>query len=179
VAYTAEVRTDVLGGHKFHELSKELRAVATDERRGLQRKMNRQIRAAARPVVADVRRAALDIPDRSAATRRDQRSIRREIANATRTEILTGRRAGVRIVVDKRRLPADSTAMAHAFERPQGWRHPVWADPDKTRGDWTWVHQAGHPWFAVTIQPHEGEFRRAVLDAMDETAAEIDRALGR
>ncbi len=179
MAYAVSVSTDVLGGHQFHELTKALRAVAVDERRGLQRAMNRQIRAAAAPVVGDVRRAALAIPDRSEARRRDQRSIRREIARATRTEILTGRRSGVRIVVDKRRLPADSTAMAHAFEKPEGWRHPVHARPDQTRSEWTWVHQPGHPFFAPTIQRHEGEFRRAVIDAMNETAAEINRAAGR
>lgn len=177
----ASLTTEVRGGHQFTDVAKALRNVANrDDRRSLQSAMNREIRTAGRPVVVAVRRAALAIPDLSPARRRDNRSIRAEIANAVRMQILTGsRNPGVRILCEQRRLPEDSRGMAASFEGRRGWRHPVFPRHDQTRTEWTWVHQPGHPWFRPTARNHDDEFRRAVVDAVKQTAAAIDRAAGR
>jgi len=138
---------------------------------GLRREMNKQIRTAANPVVADLRAAAMRIPDVSVATRADKDSFRRMLARATRSSTL---QSGVRLLVDGRRMPPGMAGMIFAVERPQGWRHPVFGSGERSRSEWVWVHQAGHPWFFPTAHRHEHDFRDAVMDAVADTIRRIE-----
>lgn len=161
------VQTGINGGHQFRDLVRTLRATGRGD---LKKELNKDIREAAKPVVQDVKRAALALPDRSKARRKDGKSIRQEIANAVQLSI---RQDGVRIIVNKKKLPADSVSMAHAFEKGS-WRHPVHAKPTETRGQWTWVVQKGKTWFKPTVAASETRFRRAVLDTIDRVAKQIN-----
>lgn len=153
--------------NQFRALARRMREA---DNRHLQREFRARLRTASRPAVASARAAALAIPDRSAARRRDRLSLRAEIAKAVRLQI---REKGVRIYVQRNRLPADSRRMALAFERRRPFRHPVYARSNQTRDQWTWVQQTGHPWFKRSIRAHEAQFRRAVHDAMDDISTRI------
>lgn len=150
------------GAPRFKDLAKALRKSGRGD---LRTAMNKSIRTAGRPALNDVRRAALALPDVSSAKRRDNQSIRRMISKATRLQV---RVSGIRIVVDRTKLPADSSMLPQAFESRKGWRHRVF-------GTDTWVHQPGHPWFRKTLKRHEQDFRRAIEKAMDEAAAQMER----
>ena len=165
---TFEVSLTVNGGHQFRNLIRGLRAAGAGD---LKRAMNKEVRLAARPVLADLRAAAMRIPDVSAARRRDEGSIRAALARAVRIQ---STQSGVRLIVDKRKMPPGSEPMVFAFEMPQGWRHPVFGSGERTRSEWTWIQQQGHPWFRPTVLRHEHTFRKAVLDAMDETARQLE-----
>lgn len=79
---------------------------------------------------------------------------------------LTGDTPGV-VIRTKRGGPRQFRAAARRLHQPQGWRHPVY-------GARTWVHQVGKPmWFDQPIRRRANEYRRAVLDAMRETADAI------
>lgn len=79
---------------------------------------------------------------------------------------LTGDEPGV-VIRTKRGGPRQFRAAARRLHQPQGWRHPVY-------GARTWVHQVGKPlWFDRPIRARADDYRRAVLDAMQETAAAI------
>lgn len=47
------------------------------------------------------------------------------------------------------------------------WRHPVFGNRH------VWKTNVGRPWFFVTIRAARGQFRRAVLRAMEKTARKI------
>lgn len=52
-------------------------------------------------------------------------------------------------------------------------RHPVNADPRKTRGEWTWVSQAARPMLRPAARANEAETNREMLAALDEAAREL------
>lgn len=164
----ANVAFNVRGGQRLGDISRRLRAAGKGE---LNRALQRAIRDAAAPVIVELQDAAMRIPDRSTAVRRDGRSIRRELRGAIR---LSATQNGVRLFVDAARLPADSAAMARTFESKRGWRHPVFARGTQTRREWTWVRQKGAPWFRPTVRRNGRTFERSVRAALDLVAREIE-----
>lgn len=157
------------------QVDRLLRRLKEEGRGDLVRRMRRNIRVAGRPVVADLRRAALGVrvtsgrggsvpPDRST-------GLRARVAAAV--TISTTKR-GVRIRVPAgrvgehgRSLPRYLDAELNNYKR---WRHPVFGHRERP-----WVEQRGSPYFFVTIRKHYPEFRRAVLAAMDEAGRELTR----
>lgn len=162
-----QVTTNIIGGHQFNDLAKALRGKANGD---LRKAMYRNIRKAGRPLVADLRRAALALPESSVATRRDGNSARREIAGSI---TLQTQATGIRVIANRNKLPADMRGLPHLFERRDGWRHPVHPNPNRPRSEWTWVRQRGRPWFNPTARRHEDSFRSAIIDAMEETASDL------
>lgn len=164
-----DVRVDVRlsGGRAVSGLSQRLRRAGNVE---LQATLRARIRDAASPVAQALRRAAMSLPESSPARRRDGTSLRRAIANAiTVQETATG----VRIYVDRNRMPADARGLGAAIENPRGWRHPVFGRPEMSRSQWTWVQQSGHPWFGPTVRLHDQEFQKALADAVDDIRRQI------
>lgn len=162
-----EIAVKAAGGRAFRELQRQLKAAGAGK---LKRRLATNIRRAAQGrVLPALRAAAMNLPDVSPVRRRDQRSIRADIAAACEVSITQN---GVKILCNRRKLPKGSEAMPLAFEKGK-FRHPVWADPDKTRAEWTWVDQKGKRWFRPTIAIHERDFRQSVRDAVDETFSEL------
>lgn len=159
------------GAEEFRAVRRALRE-AGDPGKGLRRQLNKQIRQAAdAQVLPALRGAALSLPDVSSARRRDGTSIRTLIAKAVQ---VTTTDRGVKIIVNRRKLPKGSDMLPHAFEKGS-WRHPVFANPNRSRSDWRWVVQKGKPWFRPTILRYEPAFRRAVLTAMEDTIRQLER----
>jgi hypothetical protein len=165
------VDIEVVGGDRFRRLALQLRDAGEKE---LLKELRKGIRAAGRPVVADVQRAYRTLPDVSPAARVGAQA-RATIAKAVRLEIRAAKmRAGIRIVVDSRKLPADMRSLPKAFESARGWRHPVYGRAAQTRTEWTWAHQQMPPPFRRTVRRHERDFRAACLDAMERVARDLN-----
>lgn len=154
------------GGEAYRRLSLALKEAGATE---LKKNLARRIRVAAKPVLRDVKQAYITMPDVSPAHRTGAQA-RATVAAAVRLELrTTGGNAGVRILVDRRKLPDDMKALPFAWERGR-WRHPVFPRSDQTRQQWRWVVQRTRPPFRAAVAGHEAQFRTAVVDAMEDTA---------
>ena len=143
-------------------------------RRDLQKKMRRNIRTAARPVIADLRSAvmAVDVKSSQGGTARPDNStgLRARVGGALM--VRTGKR-GIRIRVDAKKVGEHGRSLPRYLDadlnRYKRWAHRVFGDRD------VWVAQQGEPWFFTTIRQHYPTFRRAVLNAMAEAERELTR----
>ena len=143
-------------------------------RRDLQQQVGKAIRTAARPVVADVKKAYRELPNVSPAARPGPQA-RATVASAVGLILrATGPNPQVRIYVAVSRLPKDMRALVFAWERGR-WRHPVFANPEKTRREWRWVSQEVRPPFRRAVRGHSRAFRTAVDGAIRDVLRELDR----
>lgn len=153
------------GGEAIKRLQADIRKA---QRADLDRMMRRNIRTAARPVIADLRSTVLSIQvssSRGGVARPDtDTQLRQRIARAVSVSTT---RKGVRIVVPGRRIGSYGAALSKYLDTTikgyARWRHPVF-------GHDVWAEQRGQPWFFNTINRHATDFRRAVLAAVDEIA---------
>ena len=180
----AGISISATGYKQYRELAKKLRQAG---RKDLRKKLRKRIADAGKPVLDEVKAAVRNLPVTShggggkqrtafnvarasterakAAAARRGAGLRATIASATRLQITA---KGVRFAVNSNRFPAEQRTLPRHLDSQKGWRHPVFGDRE------TWVHQRGRPYFAATIKKRAPAFRRAVLDAMDEIAKELD-----
>lgn len=178
------------GAREYRELAEKLRRAG---RKDLRAKMRKKITEAGNPVVDEVRDVVTHLPvtgtrgggtkqrrghnvARARATERAKNAagrrrsgLRRTIASATRLQVTA---KGIRIVVNSDRLPVDQRTLPRHLDSPKGWRHPVFGN---WKGGRKPVHQQGKPYFAVTIKKRAPQFRQAILRAIDEIKAELER----
>lgn len=156
---------EVRGGADLARIVKELRSVSAGYGAEIRRRMLREIRAEAKPLVPQVRRAILSIPTKGEGST----GLRRRMAKAVTLAVrLSGRDAGVTIRVDGRKMPAGQKnlpAYMEGSKRP--WRHPVFGNRD------TWVAQPSHPYFFKIVRPFGARARRGVLRALDSISRDI------
>jgi hypothetical protein len=151
----------VQGAEKLRDLAKALKAAGRGD---LRKQLTKGIRAAADPVVKDLRKSMMALPaDGDTGTRR-------AVAKAIGVQILTGKNAGVRIRVNRRRLPAGKRGIADAFERGKI-RHPVHGNRE------VWVTQrTGGPWFAPVARRHREGLTHAVDNVLTDITAKLEKA---
>lgn len=176
----------VSNAQAYRQLAKNLRQAG---RKDLRKKLRQRITDAGRPVLDDVKSAVRNIPITShgggtsqrrrynvgratterakEAARRRGAGLRQTIASAAKLQVTA---KGVRFVIQSSKLPADQRHLPRHLDSEKGWRHPTFG----RRGEGDWVDQRGRPYFATTIKKRAPAFRRAVLDAMDEIAKELD-----
>lgn len=128
--------------------------------RALYLQLRRRIRAAAAPVVADVKREVLKGgPSKT--------GLRAGIAAGTSARLSSGKKAGVTIQTSSTKMPAGKQSMVKAWNRSV-FRHPVRGDRD------VWVSQAGNPYFDSVILQHRIEFQKAFLAALQDTLRKME-----
>lgn len=122
----------VKGAEDFLRLSKALKAAG---RKQLRKDLNKGLRDAAKPLIAQTRASARDRLPKAG-------GLNDLVAKTPqRVQIRTGATAGVRIVVVQSRSGARRANRGIL-------RHPVFADPNKPRDEWTWVDQkVNSEWF--------------------------------
>ncbi len=147
----------VRGQNDARALQRRLRAAGAG---GLQRELSRQLQAAGRPVLLELRAAALALP----AFTGQSTGLRRKIAGATRSAPRIG---GVRFYVATGMLGGQA-ALPEKIHNAAGWWHPVF-------GHRPYVHQdtPAEPWFTTTVMANEDRLRQACEDAMARIAAQI------
>lgn len=162
----------VAGGQQLRAVARDLRA-AGGRGRGLRSKMRRNMVAAVKPMQAAVKSNILEIP----AAGVKHTGLRRAMARAVKIRITpAGRNPVVRLWVNPALMPANQRSLPPLMEGSDGarranWRHPVWGHRDR------WVPQGSHPYFARAVMPRLAGVRAAVIAAVSETAAEVERGV--
>lgn len=173
------VWVSVQGAEELQKLSRRLK----EQGRGdLQKKLRRNIREAGKPVVTDMRGAAMGVKVTSTkgGTARPDRSTGLR-ARTARAIGISQTRKGIRIRVSAKRFGPYGVTLpryldADAGPRWKRWRSPIfWPGPIGSAPASRVKQQTGSPYFFSTIRKHRAAFRRAVFEAMDDTAKELTR----
>jgi hypothetical protein len=148
--------------------------------------LRKRISTIAKPIVEEVRVAALSIPSHSGQTEGGNRGqlglgLRQGIAAATESKIMPSRQGSfvVRIRVSGSKFKAKTGKYRTLPRYMEGlgrraWRHPVWADKGAIAGSWTgpWTEQKKHEYLLPTVMKHKNEVKeevvKAFIDALDE-----------
>lgn len=150
------------GAYASRRLAETAAALRELGDRGMTRRFRAGVRLAAKPLVAEVRQAARDQLPKSGGLNEHVASQR-----ITTSTLLSARTAAIRL-----RMP-----FIDAQESDSGYiRHPVFASPDKTRKEWTWVRQdipnaAG--WWSKTLQHAGPRVTAELLTIIKATSEEI------
>ena len=178
-------RVEIEGAEQLRALAAKL-AGADKEIQGALRK---ELTAAARPIVAEMRSTVLGPGGRSTGKGSAQRAayrmsrskskrataarsaekasgLRQTIARATgSTATASTRSVNLTFRTKSSQLPPSQRKLARAWNRPKGWRHPVFGHAD------TWVTQVGSQYFDAVIKKNVPVLATGAKAAM-ETAAE-------
>jgi hypothetical protein len=157
------------GVQQLRSLSRDLKQQADGKR--VNRQLVTELRRAVRPMARAAKAGALTLPSKEQNLRRGRPSLRAELSRAVSTQIkTTGKRAGVRVFVNPKRMPDGKKSLARYMEGVPGWqrwRHPVF-------GHDVWVRQQPHPFFTSATRPAEREARQAVNNVIDKMKRDLE-----
>lgn len=156
--------TKVAGAAELQRLSRQLKEAGRGD---LQRKLVRNIRREGDPGLRAVQAKFLGVDVEATPSRGGGGStgLRARIAAATKLQV-TGR--GIRYRTIGRQVdPEYGDTLVNGVNNTGPWKHPVFGNRR------AWVTQHGQEVFDPTLLGYEPRFRKACLDAMDETAAQI------
>lgn len=158
----AEIEIRANGARRFRDAALALRKVDPK----LKNALTRRIRAAGKPVVADVRRAVLAAPAHGPR----HTGLRAAIAKAVTLATSTSKgNPGIRFRVPGSRMPSGQRSLPPYFEGYRSnWRHPTFGHKVWKDGRSAWQPQGAHPYFFRTIQGHADDFRDACRQAVDD-----------
>lgn len=162
----------VIGGRDLAALSRALRRQADGRER--QKQLRKALTGKARPLVPAIRANIRALPSRGESRRRGRKSLRRELARAVTLQVRTsGRKAGVSVFMNPRKMPDGKKSLPAYFEHKPGYtvlRHPIFGDKA------TWVQQVPPipGYFTRTIGPVEREATQACQEVVEQMAAEIE-----
>ena len=145
---------EIRGGGDLRRVSAELRRMGDGGE--LLRAYRRELRAAAAPMVPAVRAAIAAIPAAGPAST----GLRKRLQRATRLQSrTTGKYAGIRVLVDPKKMPSGEKSLPEEMEGTKRWRHPVFGNRS------SWVTQQPHPYFFKTVEPLGARSRAGVAAA--------------
>lgn len=154
------------GADKLRELARDLRREADGKERA--KELRRELREIAKPFVPELRAAILRIPSKGQSAKRGRPSLRRAAARSVTLQVRTGgKRAGVSIFMNPRKMPDGMKALPMYLEATPGyarWRHPTFGNRDAM------VTQRPHPYFTKTVSA-AGRMASRSADRIVETTA--------
>lgn len=139
-----------------------VRAALERESSNAPRRLGNALEESMRPIVAKVRRAALDLP----ASGPKHTGLRRRLAAGVQAQAQgqTARIVATAVEPDERGLPRGMD------NGPKGFRHPVYGNRD------VWVQQRGGSWFREPIAEEGDSIERKLTNALEEMAQNIANA---
>lgn len=157
----------------LRELSRTLRQQVDGKER--LKAMRAELKTAAAPMVPAVRSAIRAIPNTSNAQRsragRRRPGMRTALARAVTLQIrMSGRRAGVSIYMNPRRMADGTKSLPGYFEATPKYtrfRHPVF-------GNDAWVAQRPQPYFTRTVKAADKQMTRAVDAIIERIRREVE-----
>lgn len=176
-----QVRT--FGEAEFRALGKRL--AKTAQGKVLRKQLNKRIREAMKPAVADVQRAIHGMSVRGVrghGTARRARAyavnrprgrvtahgLRATVARGVKSRVkFSGYTVGARLYMDTSHMTNKQRTLPKHLDDPGGWRHPVWGHRTK------WVRQYGTPYWDRTLRRHHLRMRKAVMAAVEDTLKEV------
>lgn len=157
---------------RLRALSRDLRSAADGKAR--RKTTMRELKGALNPLVADVRGAIMRIPSRGESARRGRRPLRAELSRSVSKQVrLSGRKAGVSVFMNPRKMPHGKKAIPQYMEAVPGytrWRHPVYGP----RGSEPYVSQSAHPYFSHILPAAQARGRAAVARIVERTARDLE-----
>jgi len=165
---------DSLRGHLLAELRAIAKPILDDERRAiLAVESNAQGTTSAARAAKRVGKAesAFGHSDRQIERALGKSGLRQSIARSLRIVVKDSgysQQVGVRITTDGSRLPRGETYLPRGLDSIKGWKHPVY-------GTDTWVTQYGNPpgWFRSTAAAHRPLAARRINNTVQKYAAEL------
>lgn len=145
-------------------LGRAVRAEA--DGKALRKDLLKHLRKTADPIKQEAKSNLLGIA--SAGLSQGQ-PLRQAVASQIKAEArLSGRSTGVRLKVRRKGMPRGFDNAPKALNNPQGWRHRVY-------GRDVWTQQVALPgeWFDRATRRKHSELRKAVIEAMNETAKRV------
>lgn len=161
----------VIGTDELRRLARDLR----DEAQGKERlrELTRELRRAARPLAKAAKAAALANPSKGWNAAHGRPSLRAEMSRAVSITAKTkGKRAGVRVYVNPKRMPSGHKALPKYVEGTVGWtrwRHPVFGNEN------VWVQERAHPFFTRAVTPGERNAQRACERVIDRMIRDLEQ----
>lgn len=164
------------------DLSKLYKATRNVDK-DLSKNLRRRITNIAKPILSEVKTAALSIPSKGgdteiAARGETKLGLRQGIAAAAETKINPNKSGSfvVRIRISGTKFRTKTGKYSTLPRKMEGlskkpWRHPVFAEKGKTAGTWegAWAAQEKHPFLLPTVMKHKGEVREEVVKAFIDT----------
>lgn len=163
-------RSGTDGAEKLRSLSKDLRRQADGKDRA--KVLRRELREVAKPFVPKLRSAIRALPSHGESARRGRMSLRAQLARSVTLQIRTsGRRAGVSVFMNPRKMPTGMKALPMYMEATPGytrWRHPDFGhDP--------WMTQRPHPYFTRATGSVDQMVGRAANRVVEATATDLEK----
>lgn len=178
-----------VGAQDFKKLSRALRKYGDED---AMKKFRKKISDAGRPVLRSVKDAvrSLDVkgtPGGGTTARknyalsragtdksrllasRQPHGLRASVARATSLNITD---SGVRFVCRGIALPPSQRNLPRHLDSEKGWRHPLFGNRAR------WYQERGGPWFQLPILRRAYDFHDAILEAIQETIDDIEKAIG-
>lgn len=151
---------ELRGGKDIKRVAAELRKMDDKE---ILKRFRKELRAAAAPMVPAVRQSIANIPVKGDVSAKDSATgLRKRLQKATRLMLRTGGKlAGIRVLVDPKKLPDHERSLPAMEEGLKPWKHPVYGD----RG--VWVRQEPHPYFFKVVRKLGPASRIAVNRVID------------
>jgi hypothetical protein len=133
----------------------------------LRRDLIRELKKPLAPAVAEIKSGVMAI-GAGGLPPGEGEPLRPAVVRRIRAEVkLSGKAIGVRVRARKTEAVRGFRHAPKRLNSPKGWRHPV-------HGSDRWVVQFGNPgYFDEPLEGRRGEFRHAVLEAMEATARRI------
>lgn len=95
-------------------------------------------------------------------------SLREQIAAATGSSVAASdKKVSLAFRVRAGNLPPSQRKLPRRWDKPGGWRHPVFGNRD------VWVPQVGHPYFRTKVTENRDQVTSAVVAAMTVAAEKI------
>jgi hypothetical protein len=129
----------------------------------LRRELGVNLRKAVAPAVVDAKAAVRALPSVTSGDPPLREAVASKISAQARQ---SGRTPGVSIRQSGKGMPRGFRLAGRRLNQSRGWRHPVF-------GSETWVPQSGRQWFEPAILRRKGEYRDAVVAAMNDMAERI------
>jgi hypothetical protein len=150
-------------GKDLRVISAELRHMGNG--REIRKRMSRELRAAAAPMVPAVRQSIAAIPVKGPKST----GLRTRLQRATRLSVRTvGRQAGVRVLVDPKKMPDHERSLPQMVEGVRPWNHPLYGDT----GHWV-NRQPPKPYFFTVVRSLGPRSRVAVNRAINSITRDI------
>lgn len=100
-------------------------------------------------------------------------SLREQIAAAAGSSVAASdKQVSLAFRVRAGNLPPSQRKLPRRWDKPGGWRHPVFGNRD------VWVPQVGHPYFRTTVTKNREQVTSAVVSAMTVAAEKITHPEG-
>jgi hypothetical protein len=158
----------VIDPGQWYLLKQQLDAFDPELARALRRRIKNAGDTAAEKV-----RETLRIPPPTSGP--DDTGGRDALAAATRVTVSFSKRsAGARIATSARGLRNEHKGLLNVYNK-KSFRHPVFADDNENRDEWTWVTQEGRPYFgSVILKAMNDAVAAEIFDAIDDALKAID-----